>query len=128
VRYLRAIADGEIAAEEACRAYHGDLQKLQIKPYRELKADLELTTTATSYAGSGSTVSLSSQPKTPARGQGQAVRGGSSSKGSNTAVIARPATDGAPNFKTMTSAEKVAYARARIRADLVRHSDGDARR
>jgi hypothetical protein len=40
------------------RAYHGELQKLELKPYRELKADLELTTTATSYAGTGATVSL----------------------------------------------------------------------
>src|SRR5206468_8276882 len=59
VRFLHAIANGQIGAEEACRAYHGELQKLQIKPYRELKADLELTSTATSYAGTGSTVSLS---------------------------------------------------------------------
>src|SRR6476620_6173741 len=60
VRFLHAIANGQIGAEEACRAYHGELQKLQIKPYRELKDDLELTSTATSYAGTGSTVSLSS--------------------------------------------------------------------
>src|SRR3954453_23962677 len=58
VRYLRAIADGQIKADEACRAYHGELEKLKLKPYRELKADLELTTTATSYAGGGTSVSL----------------------------------------------------------------------
>ena len=33
------------------RAYHGELEKLKLKPYRALKEDLELTTTATSYAG-----------------------------------------------------------------------------
>src|SRR5215213_9967475 len=62
VRFLHAIANGQIGAEEACRAYHGELQKLQIKPYRALKDDLELTMTATSYAGTGSTVSLSGKP------------------------------------------------------------------
>src|SRR3954464_4738641 len=51
VRFLHAIANGQIGAEEACRAYHGELQKLQIKPYRALKDDLELTTTVSSYAG-----------------------------------------------------------------------------
>src|SRR5215218_2849284 len=45
VRYLRAIADGEIGAEQAVRAYHGDLQKLGIRPYRGLKEDMELTAT-----------------------------------------------------------------------------------
>src|SRR3954452_5384983 len=63
VKYLRAIADGQISAEEATRAYHGELQKLGIKPYRDLKADMELTTTATSYAGGGSTVSMTGTVK-----------------------------------------------------------------
>src|SRR3954465_7768145 len=58
VTYLRAIAEGQITAVEATKAYHGDLQRLGIKPYRSLKEDSELTTTATSYSGSGSTVSL----------------------------------------------------------------------
>src|SRR5687768_16623410 len=58
VHFLHAIASGQIKADEACRAYHGELQKLNIKPYRALKDDLELTTTATSYAGTGSSVSL----------------------------------------------------------------------
>lgn len=105
VRFLRAIADGQIAAEEACRAYHGELEKLKIKPYRALKEDLELTTTATSYAGTGSTVSLSKPaPKT--------------------AVIANPALPTKPpplpDFKKMSAAEKVKYARAKIKADLAR--------
>jgi hypothetical protein len=105
VRYLRAIADGQITAEEACRAYHGDLQKLNIKPYRPLKDDLELTTTATSYAGTSTPVSLSSsQPKAT--------------------TIANPAfptkSDGAPDFKKMTPAQKVTYARTRINSDLAK--------
>src|SRR5215207_5899442 len=63
VRYLHAIANGQIKSDEAVRAYHGDLQKLGIEPYRALKQDMELTSTATSYAGSGSTVSLASSAK-----------------------------------------------------------------
>lgn len=90
VRYLRAIADGQISAEEAVKAYHGDLAKLNIKPYRSLKEDSELTTTATSYAGTGSTVSMSSSK--PAQ------------------------SDGKPDFAKMTSAQKVAYARERLKA------------
>ena len=62
VAYLRAIADGKIAADEAVKAYHGNLEKLKLKPYRSLKDDMELTTTATSYAGTGSAVSMA-RPK-----------------------------------------------------------------
>ena len=90
VRFLRAIADGQINAEEALKAYHGELQKLGIKPYRSFKDDSQLTTAATSYAGTGSMVSMSS-PK-PAR------------------------SDGKPDFAKMTSAQKVAYARERLKA------------
>src|SRR4051812_188998 len=57
VSFLRLLADGQISAEEATRAYHGELQKLRIKPIRDLKDDLQLTTTATSYSGT-STVTV----------------------------------------------------------------------
>lgn len=93
VTYLRTIADGKIAAAEAVKAYHGELEKLKIKPYRDLKADMELTATATSYAGTGTA------PK---------------------GVV--PKTDGTPDFKTMTPAQKLAYNRKRIRNDAVRSS------
>jgi len=116
VTYLHAIANGRIRAEEAVRAYHGDLQKLQIKPYRAIKDDLELTTTATSYAGTGTSGSLA---RSPAAKQPAPVK---------TAVIARPAASaGAPDFKNMTSAQKVAYARQRIQTDLTRSADGNGR-
>jgi hypothetical protein len=93
VYYLRVIADGTIKADEAVRAYHGELEKLRIKPYRALKADMELTTTVSSYAGTGSSVTVpAAMPKT--------------------AVIAKP------DFKKMSTAEKVAFARQRIKSDL----------
>jgi hypothetical protein len=84
VRYLHAIANGQIKADEAVKAYHGEIEKLGLKPYRALKDDMQPTTQATSYAGS-------SVKKT---------------------VIAKPATD----FSKMSTAEKVARSRERIRA------------
>src|SRR5688572_3533467 len=54
VRFLRAIADGQVKAQEAVKAYHAELEKLKIKPTRSLKEDSELTATASAYAGSSS--------------------------------------------------------------------------
>jgi hypothetical protein len=51
VRYLRAIADGEIDAADACRAYHGELERLGIRPSRSLQDDLRLTDPALMQAG-----------------------------------------------------------------------------
>jgi len=51
VRYLRAIADGEIDAADACRAYHADLERLGIRPSRSLQDDLRLTDPALMQAG-----------------------------------------------------------------------------
>jgi hypothetical protein len=102
VRFLRALADGEITAAEAVRAYHGELERLKLKPYRSLKDDMELTTTATSYAGTESTVSLSgSGEKNPPSPR----------------IAAKAATangNGAPDFKKMSTADKIAYARSRL--------------
>jgi hypothetical protein len=58
IHFLRLIADGEIEAEEAVRAYHAVLQRLGIKPHRPLEADMQLQTGIMSYGGSGTTVSL----------------------------------------------------------------------
>jgi hypothetical protein len=43
VRFLRAIADAQITAEEAAKAYHGELAKLKLTPTRSLKEDMQLT-------------------------------------------------------------------------------------
>ena len=50
VRYLRLIADGELGAAEACRAYHADLERLGIEPRRPLDEDLQPSETSRSYA------------------------------------------------------------------------------
>ncbi|MCC6491706.1 MAG: hypothetical protein IT424_01655 [Pirellulales bacterium] len=49
VALLRRVADDEIGAEEAVRAYHGELEKLSIPPRRSLTDDLQLTATELSY-------------------------------------------------------------------------------
>ena len=43
IRHLRAIADGDLEAEEAVRSYHADLQREGLSPHRPLEADLALT-------------------------------------------------------------------------------------
>lgn len=63
VTYLHAIANGNLSATEAVKAYHGDLERLKLKPYRSLKDDMELTETTTSYAGTGRAVSLTETAK-----------------------------------------------------------------
>ncbi len=49
VSYLRRIADEEISARDAVKAYHGELEKLSIPPIRELSQDLELTARELNY-------------------------------------------------------------------------------
>jgi len=44
--HLRALADGNSKPAEAVRAYHGDLEKLRIKPHRALNEDLQRSPTA----------------------------------------------------------------------------------
>jgi hypothetical protein len=92
ITHLRHIIDGHLAPADAVRAYHADLEKLGIKPYRDLKSDLELTTTASSYAGTSTG---------PAR------------RKPTTATTTSSATD----FARMTPAQKLAYNRARIRGE-----------
>jgi hypothetical protein len=90
VRFLRWIAEGDISAEEAVKAYHGVLQSLGIKPLRPLKDDLVLQTGVMSYGGNGTMISIPS-PKTPSGKLG----------------------DKTPDFAKMTTAEKVAYQKKR---------------
>jgi hypothetical protein len=111
VQYLHQIANGRIGATDAVKAYHGELEKLKLKPYRALKDDMELTVTASSYAGTTTAVSM-------AKPQEKKVA---------SAVIAKPSgtgyptlTNGSPDFKKMTSAQKVAFSRQRIQSDLSR--------
>ncbi len=98
IHFLRLIVDGEISAEEAVRAYHGVLQKLNIKPYRAFEEDMQLQTNVMSYGGNGRATSLPHPPGVPvARSQ--------------TRQQASPSDK--PDFSKMTPAQKIAYQRAR---------------
>jgi len=89
VKYLRAVADDQIGPEEAVRAYHGELQKAGIKPYRTLEHDLTRTETASAYSGTSA-----------AKAKPRAAAGSAS----------RPAAPGpAPDFSKMTPAEKARW-------------------
>lgn len=67
IHFLRLIADDQIGPEEAVRAYHGVLQRLNIKPHRSLEDDLVLQTGVMNYAGNGTVISI--PPKAPAKPQ-----------------------------------------------------------
>src|SRR5580704_6347806 len=70
IRFLRLIADGEIGAEEAVRAYHGVLQHLGVRPHRTLEEDMKLQTAVMSYGGNGVAASVPpSAGATPAQPQ-----------------------------------------------------------
>jgi hypothetical protein len=86
VKHLRAVADNQIGPEEAVRAYHADLNRLGIRPYRALKDDLQRTAAATSYGGSGP------RPQGTTRGARPPVR---------------PSQE--PDFSKMTPAEKARW-------------------
>jgi hypothetical protein len=43
IQFLRRVANGDIEPKEAVAAYHGELQKLNIRPRLALQQDLELT-------------------------------------------------------------------------------------
>ena len=102
VRFLRYLADGEIDAEEAVRAYHGVLQGLGIKPHRSLEEDMQLQTGVMSYGGSGKVISVpEARMQQPQRPPNQAPQ-----------TRSQPQR-GSPDFSKMTPAQKVAYHRAR---------------
>jgi hypothetical protein len=143
VTYLRAIADGKIGAAEAVKAYHGDLERLKIKPQRSLKEDMESTTQATSYAGTGATpvkpsaapaatavkpkprVTVStSAPAFPRRGQAAVAAAAPVAGGDGLPKK----SDGSVDFSRMTPAQKVAFARQRIKNDIARNGNGDGAR
>ena len=109
IRFLRLIADGEISAEEAVRAYHGVLQKLGVKPQRALEEDMKLQTNVMSYGGNGAVASAGSKP---------AARAGCAcpckeAKEATPAAKSESNGHGEPDFMRMTATEKIAYHKAR---------------
>lgn len=112
VRFLRWIADGEISAEEAVKAYHGVLQKLGIKPARDLEADMQLQTGVMNYAGT-KTVSVaagkSEAAKAVEKSHDDCGCGCAGKCATNKPESTDKKTVEVPNFRKMTQAQKVAY-------------------
>jgi len=101
IRFLRWIADGEITAEDAVKAYHGVLQQLGVKPHRSLADDMLLQTGVMSYGGNGKVISVPPRPAPTRKTNGQV------------APTKPNSSNGEPDFTKMTAAEKIAYHKAR---------------
>jgi predicted acylesterase/phospholipase RssA len=130
IEFLRMIADGQISAEEAVKAYHGVLGRLNIKPQRNLADDMQLTSVAVSYSG-GSQVQVPAGMPTPATSAAPngvkpavAVSAACPCGGPSHDVCACKHDDhhgdGAvydpavlPNFSKMTPAQKIAWNKAK---------------
>ena len=104
VRFLRLIVDGVLDPQEAVRAYHSVLEKLEIRPRRSLQDDLVLETGVMSYGGSESTtISL---PASSSRTDPDSAEADEPDE----AVEA----DDSPDFSAMTSEERLSYHRRRL--------------
>lgn len=102
IEFLRHIVNGVISPEEAVRAYHAVLERLNIQPHRSLEDDMLLQTNVMSYASSSSkTFSFPTEPVKPAK------RSPSSSKPDSSKA-------NKPNFATMSADERLAFHRARL--------------
>jgi hypothetical protein len=108
IRFLRWIADGELTAEEAVKAYHAVLQQLGVKPHRPLEEDMRLQTNVMSYGGSGTVISV---PPAATKKDCGCGCNGAGTCGTNAA--AEPSANGQPDFTKMTPAQKIAYHKAR---------------
>ncbi len=108
VHFLRLIADGEVAPEEAVRAYHGVLQRLGVTPHRPLEDDMTLHTGVMSYGGNGTVISI---PEKAAKKDCGCGCGGSAACAPK--AKAEPSANGEPDFTKMSPAQKVEYHRAR---------------
>ncbi len=133
VQFLRMLADGEIEPEEAVRAYHGVLQKLNIRPLRSLEEDMTMQTAVMSYASGGQVVvpeGVPSESGETTTSGGASVVGGSPDPTTSASTSDKKkdcgcGCNGAPNgcggksitydpnvtpdFASMTQAEKLAY-------------------
>lgn len=91
IEFLRLIVDGDLQPDEAVRAYHAVLERLQTPPHRPLEDDLKITEQSMSYASSSVSVPAA-MPSTSTL----------------------PLAESAPDFRKMTPAERLAYHRKRL--------------
>ncbi|HEY1859926.1 MAG TPA: hypothetical protein VGG61_06210, partial [Gemmataceae bacterium] len=121
IHFLRYIADGEITAEDAVRAYHGVLEKLGVKPHRALTQDMELRTNVMSYGENGKIMSFPESPRAASRGSApqhsactcQTTSAACHCKAEKPQAITTANRNGTPDFSKMTAAEKIAYHKAK---------------
>lgn len=124
IQMLRYITDGVIGPEEAVKAYHGILQSLKINPTRSLADDLTLSDQAMSYGGSPvKRKSVHPAPSLPGP-KGQSSHSAAPAKPISTRPT-KPSTGGSvdwpvldngkPDFAAMTSSQRHAYHKARLK-------------
>jgi len=116
VHFLRLIADGEIMAEEAVKAYHGVLQRLGIKSLRSLADDMMLQTGVMNYAGNGTVISVPPSPTEPKKSQPAAAACACQCKhqeAENASSNGKTGHAGNTDFHKMTAAEKIAHHKAK---------------
>ena len=117
ITFLRAIADGKIWPVEAVKAYHGELEKLKIKPKRSLEDDLKTTNVSLSY-NDKSEVSMTGADKSESKTQTSGLwRRGYFAKTAETAKEEKP-FDRNPDFSKMTQQEKLQWNLERIRRSM----------
>jgi hypothetical protein len=107
IELLRRIVDGEVGPEEAVHVYHGVLTELKITPYRALADDLQLTETAIGYGGQTVVTVPSSAGATRRRAD--------SNPPPRAAQPRSTAVEPPADFAKMSSAERLAYHRRRLR-------------
>ncbi|RPI90707.1 MAG: hypothetical protein EHM42_00965 [Planctomycetaceae bacterium] len=111
VQFLRLIADGQLEPEEAVRAYHSVLKRLQIPSARPLDVDLQITDGSMSYGGSTTTISLPrAEPSKPATGSQSAARRNEPPL----QPAAGASTRGPVDLAKMSSEERLQYHRDRL--------------
>ena len=123
VEFLRLIVDGAISPEEAVRAYHGVLQRLNLKPQRRLEDDLQIMTSVMSYSGrSTASVPVAMPGGSPTSSATNASSNGHADCGcGGTTTVCHcetkdsttPSANGQPDFSKMTSSEKLAFNKAK---------------
>lgn len=116
IEFLRLIVDGVVTPEEAVRAYHSVLEKLGTRPHRSLEEDLQLKTGVMSYSGSGTTISAPT-PKAEVSASQSKTKAlpATSSDPAQPASASAKSTPTQPNFAKMTSDERMAYHRDRLK-------------
>ena len=115
IEFLRLVTDGVVSPDEAVRAYHAVLEKLGVRPHRSLEEDLQLMTGVMSYGGSGKTISAPPPASKPAAESAPKPAEAPKVDAPKAKEPVAPTTPAAPNFAKMSSAEKLAYHRERLK-------------